>query len=44
MLQSAMAGVSRRLLEADAPEQEFAALREELTFLVSGYIEACSAP
>ena len=43
MLQSAMGGVSRRLLEADAPEKEFDALREELIFLVNGYVEACSA-
>jgi hypothetical protein len=44
MLQSAMAGVSRRLLEADAPEKEFAGLLEELTFFVSSYVEACSGP
>ena len=33
MLQCAMAGVSRRLLEADAPEEEFVGLGEELIFL-----------
>ena len=44
MLQSAMGAVSRRLLESDAPEEEFDALREELIFLVNGYVEACSAP
>jgi AcrR family transcriptional regulator len=43
MLQSAMAGVSRRLLESDAPEKHFDALRKELIFLVGAYLEACSA-
>ena len=42
MLQSAMAGVSRRLLESDAPEKQFDALREELVFFVCAYLEACS--
>jgi AcrR family transcriptional regulator len=43
MLLSAMAGVSRRLLESRAPEKEFDTLRQELVFLVSSYLEACSA-
>jgi AcrR family transcriptional regulator len=43
MLASAMAGVSRRLLESRAPEKEFETLRQELVFLVSAYLEACSA-
>lgn len=43
MIQGAMAGVSRRLLESDAPEKEFYALRDELIFFVNGYLEACSA-
>ncbi len=43
MLQSAMAGVSRRLLESDAPEKQFAILRQELIFLVCTYLQACSA-
>ena len=43
MLQSAMAGVSRRLLESDAPEKQFDGLREELIFFVCAYLEACSA-
>ena len=43
MLQSAMAGVSRRLLESDAPEKQFDALRQELIFFVCTYLEACSA-
>ena len=43
MLQGAMAGVSRRLLESDAPEQQFDALRQELILVVCSYLEACSA-
>jgi AcrR family transcriptional regulator len=42
MLQSTMAGVSRRLLESDAPERQFDTLRRELIFLVSVYVDACS--
>ena len=44
MLQGAMAGVSRRLLESDAPEKQFAALREELVLLACAYLAACSSP
>jgi AcrR family transcriptional regulator len=43
MLQGAMAGVSRRLLESSKPEKHFAALLEELTFFARTYLEACSA-
>lgn len=43
MLQAAMAGVSRRLLECDAPEKQFETVREELVFFVCAYVEACSA-
>jgi AcrR family transcriptional regulator len=43
MLQGAMAGVSRRLLESEVPEKEFEALRQELVFFVCAYVEACSA-
>jgi Tetracyclin repressor-like, C-terminal domain len=42
MLQGAMAGVSRRLLESDSPEKEFQTLRQELIFLARAYLEACS--
>jgi AcrR family transcriptional regulator len=42
MMQSAMAGVSRRLLESAAPEKQFDALRQELIFFVCAYLEACS--
>jgi AcrR family transcriptional regulator len=43
MLQGAMAGVSRRLLESDAPEAHLATLRQELIFFACVYLEACSA-
>jgi AcrR family transcriptional regulator len=43
MLQGAMAGVSRRLLESDFTEEQFATLRQELIFFVCAYLEACSA-
>jgi hypothetical protein len=42
MLMSAMAGVSRRLLESGDPEKHFEGLRQELVFLVGAYLEACS--
>jgi ribosomal protein S7 len=41
-LQSAMLGVSRRLLESNAPEKQFDALRQELIFFVCAYLEARS--
>jgi hypothetical protein len=43
MLQGAMTGVSRRLLESDAPERLFDTFRQELIFFVNAYLEACSA-
>jgi AcrR family transcriptional regulator len=42
MLQDAMAGVSRRLLEVDAPEKHFESLRRELVFFVCAYLETRS--
>lgn len=42
MLQAMMAGVSRRLLESPSPEQEYETLRDELVFLASTYLRACS--
>ena len=42
MLQGAMVGVSRRLLESGSPEKQFDALRQELIFFVCAYLEACS--
>jgi AcrR family transcriptional regulator len=44
MLQGAMVGVSRRLLESSAPEKRFEPLRQELIFLACAYLEACSVP
>jgi hypothetical protein len=38
-----MFGVSQRLLESSTPERELNILREELTYLVNAYLEACSA-
>jgi AcrR family transcriptional regulator len=43
MIGGAMGGVSRRLLESDAPEKDFDGLRRELIFLAGAYLEACSA-
>jgi AcrR family transcriptional regulator len=43
MLQGAMGGVSRRLLESGAPEKEFDILRQELIFFASAYLEASTA-
>lgn len=43
MLQGAMVGVSRRLLESGSPGKQLNALRQELTFFVCAYLEACSA-
>ncbi len=42
MLQSAMAGVSRRLLESAEPDKQVEALRQELIFFICAYLEACS--
>jgi hypothetical protein len=42
MLQGAMVGVSRRLLESNAAEKQFAAVRQELIFLACSYLRACS--
>lgn len=42
MLQGAMAGVSRRILESGAPEKEYDSLRGELIFLACAYVDACS--
>jgi hypothetical protein len=42
MLQSVMGGVSRRLLESAAPEQQFEVLQQEMIFLARAYLKACS--
>ena len=43
MLQGAMVGVSRRLLESNAPEKQFEILQQELIFLACAYLDACSS-
>jgi AcrR family transcriptional regulator len=43
MLQGAMAGVSRRLLESGSPEKHCDTFRQELILFVCAYMEACSA-
>lgn len=42
ILQGAMAGVIRRLLESDAPEKQFEALQQEVILFASAYLEECS--
>jgi AcrR family transcriptional regulator len=44
ILQGAMAGVSRKLLESVAPEKQFEAWRQELIVFASAYLDACSTP
>jgi len=41
ILQGAMAGVSRKLLESASPEKQFEVFRQELIFFVCAYLEAC---
>ena len=43
MLQGAMVGVSRRMLESGAAEKQFDILRRELVFVACAYVDACSA-
>jgi len=43
MLQGAMVGVSRRLLESGEAEKQFETLLQELVFFTCAYLEACSA-
>jgi AcrR family transcriptional regulator len=42
ILQGMMVGVSRRMLESDAPEKPFDTLRRELVFVACAYLDACS--
>jgi AcrR family transcriptional regulator len=42
ILQGAMAGVSRRLLECSSPEKQFESFRQELIVLAGAYLHACS--
>jgi hypothetical protein len=43
MMQAAMSGVSRQLLESPNPEERFATLRDELIFLATAYLTASTA-
>jgi hypothetical protein len=43
MLQGAMVGVSRRMLESGAPEEQLDILRSELIFVACAYLDACAA-
>jgi AcrR family transcriptional regulator len=43
MVQGAMAGISRNLLESASPEKHFEGYRKELVFFVCAYLEASSA-
>jgi len=43
MLQDAMVGVGRRLLESATPEKHYDTLRQELIFITCAYLDACSA-
>ena len=42
MLQGALAGVSRRILESSAPEKQLATMRQELIVVVCAYVDACT--
>jgi AcrR family transcriptional regulator len=42
MLTSAMAGISRRLLEGPSPEKHIEPLKQELIFLARAYLKACA--
>lgn len=43
LLQDAMGGVIRRILEASAPERQLDSLRRELISMACAYLDACSA-
>jgi len=42
MLQDAMVGVSRRMLESGSPEKQLESLRQEFIVLACAYLDACS--
>jgi AcrR family transcriptional regulator len=42
VLQGAIAGVKRRLLESGAREKDFEDVRKELLFMATAYLQACS--
>ena len=41
MVQGAMAGVGRTILESASPEKDYRLLRQELVFMTQVYVEAC---
>jgi AcrR family transcriptional regulator len=41
VLQSIIAGVKRRLLESDMPEEQFEVMQRELVLVVRNYVRAC---
>jgi AcrR family transcriptional regulator len=43
MIQGAMAGVSRRLLESVSPEKEYQSVREELVLMMRAYLDVRSS-
>jgi AcrR family transcriptional regulator len=42
VIQGAMSGVARRLLDSSSPEKQFEPLRQELILMVSAYLDSCS--
>lgn len=44
VLQGAMSGVSRQLLESDDPEKMLAPLETQLTAMLRAYVQGCAAP
>ena len=44
ILQGAMSGIIRRLLESAVPEREFEPVQQELILFACAYLQACSAP
>ena len=42
VLQSAIAGVKRQLLESDTPEAQFEVMQRELVLVVRSYVRACT--
>ena len=43
VLQGAMAGISRKLLESPSPEKQLDTMRKELTLMACAYLNSCSA-
>lgn len=41
MIQAAMGGVSRRLLESSSPEKQYVLLKQELEVMILAYLDSC---